>query len=110
MMVNTKTNHENYYEGNFGSSSPKVEVKGWTTLWKTAIPYKLRVFLWRLAQQSLPTSYLLQHHHVSTTTSTCSLCGVIDSWRHSLLESDMARSIWALSDVSMVEHMEATTE
>jgi hypothetical protein len=108
MMITTKISRENYFEGNPGSSNSEAEAKGWTTLWKTTVPFKVRVFLWRLAQQSLPTANLLNHRHMATT-SVCSLCGTQDSWRHSLLECDMVRSVWALLDGSMVEHMEEMT-
>jgi hypothetical protein len=58
MMVNLKISRENYFQGNTSSSNSEVDEKGWTTLWKTPVPSKLRVFLWRLAQQSLPTADL----------------------------------------------------
>jgi hypothetical protein len=38
-------------------------------------------------------------------TDVCALCGARDSWRHSLLDCSMTRSIWALSNETMVEHM-----
>jgi hypothetical protein len=78
MMVNLKISRENYFEGNTSSSSSGADEKGWTTLWKTPVPSKLRVFLWRLAQQSLPIADLLHHRHMSTT-STCHICGEVDS-------------------------------
>jgi hypothetical protein len=54
------------------------------------VPSKVKVFLWRLAQQSLPSTDLLHHRNMSTT-STCNICGMQDSWRHSLLDCQMAR-------------------
>jgi hypothetical protein len=104
MIVNTRVQRENYFEGNAGSSNDKVEEKCWSTLWKTKVPSKIRVFLWRLAQQSIPTTDVLEHRNMSRT-SRCSLCGSEDSWRHSLIECNMANSVWALSDDLMVEHM-----
>jgi hypothetical protein len=44
------------------------------------------------------------------TSSRCSLCGAEDSWKHSLIECNMANSVWALSDSMMVEHMTAYDE
>jgi len=46
MMVTTKINRENYFEGNAGSSNTESGSKGWCSLWKTAVPSKVRVFLW----------------------------------------------------------------
>ncbi|WVZ54113.1 hypothetical protein U9M48_004968 [Paspalum notatum var. saurae] len=36
---------------------------------------------------------------------TCALCGDRDSWRHSLLECNMAKCVWALESEEIVEHM-----
>jgi hypothetical protein len=78
--------------------------KGWTSLWHIQVPAKLKVFLWRLARQSLPTADLLSRRHI-TTSSSCGICGAVDSWRHSLLECMMARCVWALTDEELLEHM-----
>lgn len=75
-------------------------------MWKTSVP---AVFLWRLAQQSLPTADLLQHGNISVTPN-CTLCGAHDSWRHTSLECSMARCVWALASDQMTDHMSATTE
>lgn len=68
-----------------------------------------RVFLWRLAKHSLPTEDVHSHRHMSRTC-TCSICGMDDSWQHSLIECSMARCVWALVDEELLEHMIATTE
>jgi hypothetical protein len=108
MLVNLKISPENYFQSNTSSSNSEVDEKGWTTLWKTPVPSKRRVFLWRLAQQSLPTADLLHHRHMSTTC-TCHICGEVDSWKHSLVQCNMARSVWVLSDSSLLEYMEEST-
>jgi ribonuclease HI len=72
-------------------------------------PFKTESFLWRLAKQSLPTADLLHHRNMSTTPR-CTLCGAVDSWRHSLLECAMARSVWALGDEELVEHLFGVNE
>nr|XP_051221174.1 uncharacterized protein LOC127339353 [Lolium perenne] len=109
MMISTKINRENYYEGNPGSSNAEADSKAWCSLWKVQVPSKVRVFLWRLARQSLPTADLLEHRNMAQS-SRCSLCGGADSWRHSLIECNMSASVWALSDDEMVEHMRAVGE
>jgi ribonuclease HI len=109
MMINLKISRENYFEGNAGSSNSVAEEKGWISLWKTSVPSKIKVFLWRLAKQSIPTADVLAHRNMATS-STCSLCGAEDSWRHSLIECNMANSVWVLSKSLMVEHMIACDE
>jgi hypothetical protein len=74
MMINTKINKENYYEGNPGSSNSDSLTKGWCSLWKTLVSLKVRVFLWRLSQQSLLTADILEHRNMSRTSS-CSVWG-----------------------------------
>src|SRR4051812_41626380 len=39
------------------------------------------------------------------TTDVCGVCGVHDSWRHSLLDCALSRSTWALSKEEMMQHM-----
>ncbi|KQK19608.2 hypothetical protein BRADI_1g49356v3 [Brachypodium distachyon] len=43
-------------------------------------------------------------------TSACAICGEPDSWRHSLIECNMSRCVWALASGSLLEHMEKTSE
>jgi hypothetical protein len=76
MMINTKINRENYFEGNDGSLDHVTEAKGWSTLWKIVVPSKIRVFLWRLSQQSIPSADVLAHQNMSRSTR-CSLCGAV---------------------------------
>jgi hypothetical protein len=63
----------------------------------TKVPSKIRVFAWRLARFSLPTGDALNHREMATVPS-CSLCGVNDAWKHSLIECTMALCVWALMD------------
>lgn len=35
----------------------------------------------------------------------CAICGAADNWRHSMLDCNMSRCIWALSNDDMVQHM-----
>lgn len=109
MLVDMKTRRENWLDGVPGSSNSQQEGKSWTKLWHLNVPSKLKVFIWRLAQQSLPTTDLLQHRHMATR-NTCSLCVWEDSWRHSLINCTMARCTWVLADESLTAHMAACTE
>jgi hypothetical protein len=42
--------------------------------------------------------------------AACSICGQEDSWRHSLLECNLARCVWALSAEDITDHISLSTE
>ncbi|KAK1694924.1 hypothetical protein QYE76_011621 [Lolium multiflorum] len=68
------------------------------------VPSKVKIFLWRLAKQSLPTNDV-RHHRWMADNDQCKLCGAADSWRHALLDCTMSRCVWALVDEDITEHM-----
>jgi ribonuclease HI len=109
MICNIKRTREAWIEGRATSSNHKEEERAWTSLWKVKVPSKIRVFLWRLAKQSIPTGDVRHRRHMAPDIS-CGICGQADSWRHSLLECNMARCVWALAPDGVTEHMERTTE
>lgn len=109
MMVATKRRREEWLDGMAGSSSNNREEGSWKTLWRTEVPGKIGMFLWRLAKHSLPTEDVRAQRNMSTSKQ-CALCGAQDSWRHSLLECSMARCVWALVDGELAEHLCETTE
>ena len=78
--------------------------KGWSSIWGLQVPSKLKIFTWRLARHSLPTSDVLHRRNMSSS-HVCALCGADDNWRHSLLDCNYARCVWALSNEDMVQHM-----
>jgi hypothetical protein len=100
----TKKRREDWLEGRSGCSDAAREGRNWQRLWRTKVPSRLWVFLWRLAQQSLPTVDVCCHRHISPT-SFCSVCGEEDSWRHSLFNCATARSVWALADEEITKHV-----
>ncbi|XP_073362870.1 uncharacterized protein [Aegilops tauschii subsp. strangulata] len=109
MLVNTKMRREAWLEGRANSSDTDRESKSLEKLWKVNVLPKVKIFLWRLAQQSIPTTGLLHHRNMSTSTR-CGLCGAEDSWKHSLLHCTVARCVWALQDLDLVEALNNTTE
>ena len=109
MLVDTNMRREAWLEGKGHSSDTARETKSWERLWKVDVPSKLKIFLWRLAQQSVPTADVLHHRNMSTTTR-CGLCGSEDSWQHSLLHCTVARCVWALQDHDLVEVLNSTRE
>jgi hypothetical protein len=42
-------------------------------------------------------------------TRACSICGLEDSWRHSLIECNLARCVWALTAEEITEHISLST-
>lgn len=73
------------------------------------MPSKVKVFIWRLARHSLPTTEVLKCRNMSHLDA-CPLCGCEDSWRHALLSCTMARCTWAPTDDSLVPMMTDNTE
>ena len=107
--MNKKFHRENWIEEHAGASDFTARGKAWNDLWHIKVPTKLRVFLWRLAQHSMPSMDVL-HHRNMATTHLCALCGCADSWRHALFYCTMSRCIWSLSEVSLVERVSMNTD
>uniref|UniRef100_A0A453F0C4 Reverse transcriptase zinc-binding domain-containing protein n=1 Tax=Aegilops tauschii subsp. strangulata TaxID=200361 RepID=A0A453F0C4_AEGTS len=78
MLVSTKARREAWLEGRADSSNSERETKAWTSMWKTNVPSKVKIFLWRLAQQALPTADLLTHSNMATVSS----CGLVERTIH----------------------------
>jgi hypothetical protein len=95
MLVVNKDRATAYLENVAGRSDLRCEENEWKSLWQVKVPTKVHVFLWRLAQHSLSSGDVL-HHRNMATRSTCSICGLPDSWKHSLIECNMAKCVWAL--------------
>jgi hypothetical protein len=43
-------------------------------------------------------------------TDNCQLCGVVDSWKHSLVECTTTRCVWALADAELSEKLVEMTD
>jgi hypothetical protein len=63
---------------------------------------KNRTFAWRLSLKMFCITENMER------TSSCQICkSANDSWRHSLTDCLMARSVWSLIDEELVEHLSA---
>jgi hypothetical protein len=103
MIICTKKRREDWLEHHVSSSND--ESQNWSMLWKTNVPSRVRLFAWRLAHNSLRVADVL-HSRNMTTRPDCQICSAAtDSWRHSLLDCNMARCVWALVDEEITEHM-----
>lgn len=65
MLLTRKIRREAWLDGSGGSSNTKNEQRSWCQLWKIPVPSKIKVFLWRLTQQSI-LSHLLHHRNMAT--------------------------------------------
>lgn len=68
MLVATKQRREAWLERSAGPSSAKAEEGEWKSLWKTSVPAKIRMFLWRLSKHSLPTNDVRAHRHMTDSS------------------------------------------
>jgi hypothetical protein len=68
----TKRTREDWLDEDAASSSD--DSKLWTKLWKISVQSKIRHFLWRLMQHSLPTGDVRQRCNVAVSAA-CSMCG-----------------------------------
>lgn len=109
MILRTKLSRENWIEEEADTSVNQSESNQWSSTWHIKVPSKLRVFIWRLARQSIPCNVLL-HHRNMATTETCALCGARDTWRHALLSYPMAGSVWVLAPDHILEIMSGHME
>ena len=109
MIVETKKRREDWLESRPAASNSREDEHAWVRLWKTMVPAKIRVFLWRLARQSIPTDDVRMHRNM-TTRCTCAICGTPDSWKHSLLECTAARCVWSLVDQDLIDELQSNTE
>lgn len=98
MLVHNLEDKTAWLEAQAGRSSTKAEEKEWVQFWNVQVPSKLRVFLWRLARHLIANGDIL-HHRNMAVRSSCTLCGM----RHSLMDCNMKRCVWALEKEEAVE-------
>jgi ribonuclease HI len=109
MLVWTREKRDAWLEGCASSSNGIVEEKQWSSLWKTRVPSKVKLFTWRLAKHSLPTNDIRNHRGMADD-DRCQFCGTADLWRHALLDCTLSRCVWALADPEVTEHLSASDE
>jgi hypothetical protein len=109
MLVSNREKNLDYYEGRSSTFDFKTKEKEWTLLWKVKVPTKIKVFLWRLARYSLPSGDLLCHMNMAQT-DVCVICGARDLWKHSLIECNMSKCVWALEKEDITDFIGALQE
>jgi hypothetical protein len=77
-----------------GSSSLVMDnSKIWKKLWASKAPGKMKITLWRFAQDCLACGHQLQKHHIPAS-STCVYCNQHETAEHALLFCPFAEEIW----------------
>jgi hypothetical protein len=77
-----------------GASSNQVTMeKAWKKLWAINCPYKMKVVLWRMAHNCLPTGTQLQVRSIPTRYD-CYLCNRVEDVEHCFLQCQYVKEIW----------------
>ena len=66
-----------YYWRALKNKSPVFPQIPWNKLWKLPCPSKIKIFLWQIFEDHLPTAANLYKHHI-IPSPLCNLCGEID--------------------------------
>ncbi|XP_073360453.1 uncharacterized protein [Aegilops tauschii subsp. strangulata] len=75
------------------SSNWSMEERMWKKLWKVQAPNKMKIMLWRLAHDCMPSGEQLQRRQVPTRTD-CFFCGRPEGIEHALLLYVHAQAVW----------------
>lgn len=84
------------------NSSQGQEARWWKKIWKMRVPKKVKHFVWKSFNNSIPTMVNLWNHHVSVNGS-CLVCQEeIETSDHALFRCFKAREVWDLLFPGMV--------
>ncbi|KAL0456399.1 UNVERIFIED_CONTAM: hypothetical protein Slati_0979100 [Sesamum latifolium] len=72
----------------------------WSMLWRVRVPPKVRLLMWQLCKEALPTLELLARRAAGVDMN-CAICGLgVESIRHVFWECSFTRQVWALSNLA----------
>lgn len=74
-------------------SDTKETSKMWKRLWSIRAPPKMKVVLWRMAHDCLPTGTKL-HHRSIPAADVCYYCGREETVEHAILTCKYASEVW----------------
>ncbi|KAL0364035.1 UNVERIFIED_CONTAM: putative ribonuclease H protein [Sesamum angustifolium] len=78
------------------SSEKKINCNA---IWKARVPNKIKVFLWRVCKEAIPTTSNLIRRTCDVKPA-CTMCGApYEDSKHALLKCFFARQAWALADL-----------
>lgn len=82
------------YSWLLSKSRPPLSTDSWTWIWKLASSEKIKLFVWQICQNALPTNLLRLNCNLSSSTS-CSRClGPEESVAHCLRDCNQLNRIW----------------
>ncbi|KAL0463289.1 UNVERIFIED_CONTAM: hypothetical protein Slati_0216500 [Sesamum latifolium] len=71
-------------------------------IWNAKIPNKVKIFLWRLHKEAIPTMSTLIRRRCMVKPA-CSTCGAVEeNSRHIFIDCPFARQLWALSNIPLM--------
>ncbi|KAL0345632.1 UNVERIFIED_CONTAM: hypothetical protein Sradi_4394500 [Sesamum radiatum] len=71
----------------------------WSWLWRVRAPPKVKLFMWKLCREALPTLEILASRTGAIDTA-CAICGMDGELvKHIMWEFSFTRQIWALSNI-----------
>jgi hypothetical protein len=68
------------------------EGKSWKMIWKINASGKMKIHIWRFAQDCIPTGTQMQHHHI-LVSDACVFCGREEDVEHALLQCQFAKEV-----------------
>jgi ribonuclease HI len=80
-------------EGKGAGSDRVSDEKNWKAVWSIQAPGKMKVVLWRMIHDCLPTGHQLIHRHIPADGG-CVFCGQLERVEHLFLFCPFARSVW----------------
>jgi hypothetical protein len=79
--------------GKGGASNIKQITEDWKHIWKVNAPEKMKIVLWRLAHDCLPTGQQLLCRHIPVSDACC-YCGQMETVVHAILKCQYVTEIW----------------
>jgi ribonuclease HI len=79
--------------GKGSCSDREAETKLWKTVWKIQAPNKMKIVLWRMIHDCLPTGQQLTHRRIPAD-DRCFFCGQVERVEHLFLLCPFARAVW----------------
>jgi hypothetical protein len=91
----TKSVHHHITTSRTAFTSP-LNASRWKSLWKLKLHHRLRLFLWKMIWDIIPTKIRISSSiHNSTMDTSCSLCSFpTDSILHLFFSCPIARVVW----------------
>jgi hypothetical protein len=84
---------EHTLAGRGSGSDRSGKEKLWKYVWKIQDPNKMKIVLWRMIHDCLPTGHQLVTHHIPANDQ-CMFCGQMEKVEHLFLLCPYARAVW----------------